>query len=152
MTDADRLFFLEALRTATRGTGVAIHAYVLMTNHVRLLATQVASGGFANAMQSVGRRYVAYFNRRHSRTGTLWEGRYHASLVASDFYLLACYRYIEQNPVRAGLARGAVDYLWSSHRFHALSRPDSLVTPHDAYLAMGEDPDKRAAGYRAVVR
>jgi putative transposase len=150
LADGDRLFFIEALRTACAKFGVSVHAYVLMTNHVHLLASQAGDRGFANVMQSVGRRYVAYFNRRRASTGTLWEGRYRAVVVNTDTYLSACYRYVEQNPVRAGLAASAGDYLWSSNRSNASCREDSLVTPHSWYLDLGNCPESRARAYRAI--
>jgi putative transposase len=150
LTDGDRLFFIDALRSACIKFGVEVHAYVLMTNHVHLVASQTSPGGFANAMQSVGRRYVAYFNRRRARTGTLWEGRYRAVLVDTDFYLSACYRYVEQNPVRAGLVTAARDYLWSSNRANASGREDSLVTPHSWYLDLAGCPQSRAEAYRTI--
>jgi putative transposase len=128
-----------------------LHAYVLMTNHVHLLMTPAAPGQIARVMQSLGRRYVRYVNDRYRRTGTLWEGRYKSCLVDRDTYLLRCYRYIELNPVRAGMTADACNYPWSSHAANALGRPDPLVTPHPTYIALGAYPSERHAAYRALV-
>ena len=119
--------YLDALGHASKQCGCAVHAYILMTNHVHLLVTQERRDGVSAMMQSLGRRYVRYINDRHRRTGTLWEGRYKAALVDSERYLLACYRYIELNPVRAGMVELPGRYPWSSYRYNALGMPDSLV-------------------------
>ena len=149
-TDGDRTRFLDVLKEASVRAGVSIHAYVLMTNHVHLLATPRGSDSFSNAIQHLGRRYVAYFNRRHERTGTLWEGRYRAGLVGTSFHLLACHRYIELNPVRARMVSFAADYPWSSYRSNAWGSDDEVLTPHDEYVALGETSDARRAAYRAL--
>jgi len=128
----------------------AIHAYVFMTNHVHLLMTPAADAAIGKAMQSIGRRYVHHFNTRYVRTGTLWEGRYKATVVDSEAYLITCYRYIELNPVRAGMVHDPRDYPWSSHRANALGGSDPLVTPHDVYLALGSKATPREAAYRAL--
>ena len=148
--DGDRLRFLSCLGEAARKNGLAIHAYVLMTNHVHLLATGDQSGSAPRTIQSVGRRYVAYFNDRYERTGTLWEGRYRSALVQVEGYLLACHRYIDLNPVRAGLVRNPGEYQWSSHRFYAWGRADGLVTPHEALLALGFTTARRCAAYASI--
>ena len=122
-----------------------------MTNHVHLLVTPSQEGAIGNVMQSVGRRYVPYFNGRYRRTGALWEGRYRATLVETDSYLLECYRYIELNPVRAGLVEDPSDYRWSSCRVNALGAIDPLVSPHDLYLALGTDSEARRLAYRALL-
>jgi putative transposase len=101
-------------------------------------------------MGSVGRRYVRYFNGKHGRTGTLWEGRYRATLIESERYLLTCYRYIELNPVRAGLARHPVEYPWSSHAANAVGTRDPLVSPHPRYLQLAGDPPARRAAYQTL--
>ena len=149
-TDKDRRKYLEWLGEAAERWNCAIHAYVLMTNHVHLLLTPADGDGISRAMQYVGRRYVPYVNRTHNRSGTLWEGRFKSSLVQSDAYLLACYRYIELNPVRAGLVAAPQDYPWSSHRSNALGRDDPLLTPHDNYLSLGRSADARRAAYRRL--
>jgi putative transposase len=114
--DEDYRFFLDCLGDAATRHGCVIHAYVLMTNHVHLLITPEHEGSIGKALQSVGRRYVQYFNYTYQRTGTLWEGRYKATLIDSESYLLTCYRYIELNPVRADMVPHPRDYLWSSYR------------------------------------
>jgi len=129
-----------------------IHAYVLMTNHVHLLVTPAAEHGIAAMMQALGRRYVHYFNNAYGRTGTLWEGRYKASLVDSDGYLLTCMRYIELNPVRAAMVAHAGEYRWSSYGANAQGRADPLWTPHRSYLALGENAATRQYAYRELFR
>ena len=146
----DYRFYLECLRTACHRYGCLIHAYALMTNHVHLLVTPASNSAISRMMQSIGRRYVQYFNKQHQRTGTLWEGRYRASLVQTDQYLFACYRYIELNPVRAGLASNPGDYPWSSHNANAFGSIDPIVSPHDGYTALAADSRDRAAAYRAL--
>ena len=146
--NADYLRYLTALRELAPRQGCAVHAYVLMTNHVHLLLTPASSGALARLMQSLGRRYVRYINDRYERTGTLWEGRYKACLVDSGRYLLHCHRYIELNPLRAAMVADPADYRWSSHRHNAHGMPDPLLTPHPEYLALGGDPDERRRVYR----
>ncbi len=148
--DIDRIRYLDELREVAGRLDCAIHAYVLMTNHVHLLATPSAIGQIATLMQSLGRRYVSYVNLRHHRTGTLWEGRYKACLVDSETYLLRCYRYIEMNPVRARMVAAAEDYPWSSHRCNAHGSPDRLVRPHPTYQQLGRDDAERCLHYRAL--
>ncbi len=146
----DYLRYRQELREAALKHGCAVHAYVLMTNHVHLLVTPAASGGVSRMMQAIGRRYVGAFNARYRRTGTLWEGRFKSALVDSDTYLLTCHCYIELNPVRAGMVPLPGDYRWSSHRCNALGQPDAGVTPHPRYLALGADLDTRLRAYRAL--
>lgn len=148
--DADRLYFIGALLDATRRHGAAIHAYVLMSNHVHLLATPRNAAAMPRTMQTVGRRYVGRFNRVHGRSGTLWEGRYKATLVDADAYFFACMRYIESNPVRAGMVRAPRDYRWSSHAANAFGAADALVTVHPAYAALGESLAHRCEAYRSM--
>ena len=145
-------FFRECLRSARDRSGCQIHAYVFMTNHVHLLLSPGDSHGISDLMQSLGRRYVKYFNDRHGRTGTLFEGRYRATVVDTEEYLLTCYRYIEENPVRAGLARNPAGYRWSSHAANAYGARDSLVTPHERYEALGSTSETRQASYRGLFR
>lgn len=147
---ADYSAFRRCVTTACTEHGCQVHAYVLMTNHVHLLVTPRDASGVGKAMQSVGRRYVAYFNAVYRRTGTLWEGRYRAAPVDTEQYLLACYRYIELNPVRAGLVADPVDYPWSSYRANAFGQFDALVKPHERYCSLGADPVSRRAAYRAL--
>lgn len=122
--EEDYQFYLECAQTASKRCGCAVHAYVLMTNHVHLLVTPHRKEAVPRFMQHIGRRYVQYFNFRYRRSGTLWEGRYKASLVDTEAYVLKCYRYIEMNPVRAGMVRGPSDYRWSRHRHNALDAGD----------------------------
>lgn len=100
-SDDDYLFYLTCLDDGMKRYRVAVHAFVLMTNHVHLLMTPNDNEGISRLMQSIGRRYVQYVNKTYRRTGTLWESRHKASLVQEEQYLLKCYRYIELNPVRA---------------------------------------------------
>ena len=149
-TEIDHVRYLDELRDASAMHSCAVHAYVLMTNHVHLLLTAERTGAIARLMQSLGRRYVRYINDRYHRTGTLWEGRYKACLIDTDSYLLRCYRYIERNPVRAGMVATPGDYRWSSFAANAYGRPDPLVRPHQEYLALARDPDERRSAYRAL--
>jgi putative transposase len=148
---ADYRAFRSFTADACARYGCRLHAYVLMTNHVHLLMTPSDADATARTMQSVCGRYAQYFNRLHGRTGTLWEGRYRATVIEAEAYLLACYRYIELNPVRAGLVPRPFDYPWSSHRANAFGRPDPLVSPHEGYLALGVDDATRRAEYRALL-
>ena len=144
--------YLHWLEEAARDCRCAIHAYALMTNHVHLLLTPTANGSPAKLMQSLGRRYVQYINRFYRRTGSLWEGRYKSSIVQAETYLLACYRYIELNPVRADMVADPGQYRWSSYRANGLGLPDARLTPHPLYLAQGRGADERTQAYRALFR
>jgi len=148
LDDEDRLRYLQLLREALSKCACRLHAYVLMDNHVHLLATPPAKGAIGVLMQRLGRNYVAAFNRRHARTGTLWEGRYKASLVDSESYLLRCHRYIELNPVRARLTDDPASWPWSSCAVNLGRIPDSLVEPHATWLALGASPETRALAWR----
>ena len=149
-TPGDRIFFHRCLVETTRRHGVSIHAYVFMRNHVHLLATIPGPAAMARVIQSMGRRYVSYFNYLYQRTGTLWEGRYKSAVVETDRYLFACHRYIETNPVRAGIVSFPDDFTWSSHHANAAGRADDLVTPHPLYLSMGSDEPARRLAYRRL--
>jgi len=142
--------FLEWLRSAAKTYKVAIHAYVLMPNHLHLLASPSDEDGLALMMQWIGRYYVPYFNQKYGRSGTLWKGRYKTSLIDAEHYFLLCCRYIEFNPVRNGLAGRPDDYPWSSYAHHAGLRPDGLVTDHAQYWALGNTPFQREAAYLAL--
>ncbi|MGH9350101.1 MAG: transposase [Vicinamibacterales bacterium] len=139
----DRVVFLLALLESSQRYKVAVHAWVLMRNHFHLLATPSSPDGLPRMMQQTGRRYVPYFNKRHLRTGGLWEGRYSAHLIHTERYLLNCHRYIELNPVRAAIVSTAEDYRWSSYRAYALGAHDPLITPHALYLASADTPLER---------
>lgn len=148
---ADREQMLGLLVEYARQYRVAIHAWVLMDNHLHLLATPETADGLPKLMQAVGRRYVRHFNDRHGRTGTLWEGRYRSTVIESERYLLACMVYIDLNPVRAGLVQQARDYPWSSHAHCVGLRQDRLVTPHPLFWALGNTPFAREAAYAELV-
>ena len=149
-SESDYRFFYTCLRAACERYGCEVHAYVFMTNHIHLLVTPGHAGSIGKALQSVGRRYVLYFNAVYNRTGGLWEGRYRATVVQTERYLAACYRYIERNPVRAGMVTRPTQYAWSSHRANANGDPDPLVTPHEWYLTLGGDTTSRLAAYRSL--
>jgi putative transposase len=148
--DADRYFFRSTLKEACVQHGVVLHSYVFMTNHVHLLGTGATASSVPKAMQCIGRRYVGYFNSRHGRTGTLWEGRYRATLVDTDCYLLACQRYIDMNPVRAGLVAHPSEYAWSSYHHYATAIEDPLVITHSTVLALAQSAERRALAYRRL--
>ncbi len=131
---------------------VAVHAYVLMDNHFHLLATPATAEALPLMMQAVGRSYVRYFNQRHARSGTLWEGRYRSTLIETERYLLACMVYIDLNPVRAGMVAQPGAWQWSSHAHYLGQRIDKLVTPHALYWALGNTPFAREAAYAGVVQ
>ncbi len=143
--------FLAWLREAAKRFRVAVHAYVLMPNHLHLLVSPSDETGLGRMMQWVGRHYVPYFNTKYQRVGTLWQGRYKAVVIDSEQYFLLCSRYIELNPVRSGLTSLATDYPWSSIAHHVGSRPDPLITDHPLYWALGNTPFDREAAYRALV-
>lgn len=149
---ADYRFYLDCLQAAAERHRLAIHAYVLMTNHVHLLATPASAESLPKTLQSVGRRYVQYFNYSYERTGTLWEGRYRATLIESERYLLTCMRYIELNPVRARMVRHPRDYRWSSYHAHADGNADPLVHDHELYERLGRSAKARQAAYRELFR
>jgi len=148
----DYLFYLEKLAEACGRFGCEIHAYILMTNHVHLLMTPDSENSISKTMQSLGRYYVQYFNYRYERTGTLWEGRYKASLLHSEQYLLTCYRYIELNPVRAGMVDHPSDYPWSSYQFNAQGQINPIVSPHTIYQQLGKSKETRQSAYRQLFR
>ena len=140
------------LREGAKKFGVDIHAWVFMTNHVHLLLTPTAEMAVSQLMQYVGRFYVRFFNFQYQRTGTLYEGRFKSSIVQTREYLLACQRYIELNPVRAGMVTDPADYAWSSYRAHALGCAVKMWTPHTEYLALGCNQKSRSRAYRALFR
>lgn len=150
LREQDYRCYLSQLDDAARAHACRIHAYVLMTNHVHLLMTPQVAGAVARTMQSLGRRYVGYFNATYRRSGTLWEGRYKSCLVDSERYLLTCYRYIELNPVRAAMVAAPGDYAWSSYCANADGVADRLVQPHDEYARLGATLDERCTAYRAL--
>lgn len=151
VTDEDFEYFLGLLLDYARQFQVAVHAYVLMDNHFHLLVTPQNAEGLPQMMQALGRRYVRYFNDRHHRSGTLWEGRYRATVIESERYLLTCMAYLDLNPVRAGMVPDARDYRWSSHAHYAGLRTDRLITPHALYWEMGNTPFAREHAYAEMV-
>lgn len=150
--DEDYGLYLHHLAQLALRFKCAVHAYVLMTNHVHLLLTPDRDDGPSLLMKHLGQRYVQYINKTYRRSGTLWEGRFRSSLVQRDGYSLKCQRYIELNPVRAGMVRHPADYVWSSYRANAGLRPSSLIVPHQEYLGLGATPELRAAAYRRSFR
>lgn len=149
---ANYQMLLQLLDESARRFGVALHAYVLMANHFHLLATPSTAEGLPQMMQATGRRYVRYFNDSQGRTGTLWEGRYRATVIEAERYLLPCMAYMDLNPVRAGQVTEAKDYPWSSHGHYAGLRVDSLLTPHPLVWALGNTPFAREVAYADLVR
>ncbi len=135
--DEDYLVYLRFLKAAADDLDCQLHAYVLMTNHVHLLVTPETSDAISLLFQSVGRHYVPYINKTYGRRGSLWEGRYKACLIDADSYLLACMRYIELNPVRAGMVKHPAQYRWSSYACNALGADNALITPHSLYQDLG---------------
>jgi putative transposase len=146
----DYLMYLAHLRQLAEKYDCAVHAYCLMTNHVHLLMTPGAAGACTGLMRDLGQRYVQYFNRRHERTGTLWEGRFRSCIAESAQYVLGCYRYIELNAVRAGMVDHPTGYLWSSYAVNSGMRADPLITAHAEFTALAADPDSRYAAYRGL--
>ncbi|NML63165.1 transposase [Massilia sp. RP-1-19] len=148
--EVDRLVYLNMLKECADKAACAIHAYVLMTNHVHLLLSPSAPESGARMMKALGQRYVQYFNRRYERSGTLWEGRYRSCIVENEYYFLTCQRYIELNPVRAAIVSHPGAYSWSSYRANAEGIPNALVTPHDLYRRLAHEPTDRQAAYREL--
>src|SRR2546427_502715 len=150
IANEDYSYYKDCLLDALQRYAAELHAYVLMNNHVHLLMTPQHADSLARILQSVGRRYVRYFNDTYQRTGTLWEGRYKATIIDSEQYLLRCYRYVELNPVRAGMVTHPGDYQWSTYRAHAHGEADRLIIDHASYLALGATAEARHAAYRAL--
>ncbi|MDT8387884.1 MAG: transposase [Thiogranum sp.] len=149
-TDQDYAAYAHWLYESSEKYQVAIHAWVFMTNHVHILATPHQEGGISHMMQHLGRHYVRYFNHRHQRSGTLWEGRFRSCIVDRENYLLTCQRYIELNPVRANMVAAPGDYAWSSYRCNGLGKIAKLWKPHQAYLQLGHSERERLAAYRSL--
>ena len=147
----DRTVYLKYLRETLARTQCDLHAYVLMTNHVHLLVTGRHEGALSRLMQQVGRRYCRYVNRTYTRSGAIYERRFQSSLVESEAYFVACMRYIEMNPVRAGMVDHPSRYPWSSYAENANGDPKGFLVPHRTYLDLGSAPATRGAAYRAFV-
>lgn len=148
--EQDRRFYLFHLSRLLPRSDCALHAYCLMTNHVHLLVTPTTPDSCARLMKDIGQLHAQYVNRTYGRSGGLWEGRFRSCLVQTEDYLLACYRYIELNPVRAGLCSHPAAYEWSSYRANAQGVPSALVTPHAEYLRLGNEDQERMQAYRAL--
>lgn len=150
--DEDYRLYLDWLAEYAGKTGVRIHAYVLMTNHVHLLVSTERTEAPGALMKALGQRYVQYVNRVYQRSGTLWEGRFRSCPIQEEPYLLACQRYIELNPVRAGMVAHPAEYRWSSYRANAQGEADALVHPHPVFAALDVDASSRQAAYRELFR
>ena len=148
--DFDYLEYLSCLKQAADGCGCRIHAYVLMTNHVHLLLTPEHADSVGRLFQSLGRHYVRYINETYQRHGGLWEGRYKCNIIESQVYLLSCMRYIEMNPVRAGIVDHPARYRWSSYAANALGVHNAVLTAQAEYLALGRLPAERQSAYRGL--
>jgi len=150
--EEDYRLYLHHLQELAPRFGCAVHAYVLMTNHVHLLLTPDETDSAGLLMKHLGQRYVQYVNRAYRRSGTLWEGRFRSCLTQTEEYVLTCYRYIELNPVRAAMVRQPQDYRWSSYSFNAQGRKDALLQPHEQYLRLGKDEATRREAYRTLFK
>ncbi|MEN8260558.1 MAG: transposase [Pseudomonadota bacterium] len=152
VADEDYKFYLNWLTEYAGKTGCHIHAFVLMTNHVHLSLTAERLEGTGQLMKALGQRYVQYFNRTYRRSGTLWEGRFRSCLLQDEAYLLSCMRYIELNPVRAGMVDHPGEYQWSSYEANAQGEPSGLVKPHALYDRLAEERSERQMTYRELFR
>ena len=150
-TSGDYAVYLSCLRELVRKFDCELHAYCLMPNHIHLLVTPPSAEACACLMRELGQRYARYFNRRYARTGTLWEGRFRSCVTDSAQYVIACYRYIELNPVRAGLARAPASYHWSSHAANIGRTTDAWLRPHAEFLALGLSGETRFRAYADLV-
>ena len=151
-SDDDYAAYLRWLHEACLKHGCRIHAYVLMTNHVHLLMTPPSRESISRAIQYTGRYYVSYVNQCYGKSGTLWEGRHKGCLVSGDCYLLSCMRYIELNPVRAGMVAHPADYVWSSYHNNAMGKACGMLQPHEVSLSLGATPPVRQLAYRELFR
>jgi putative transposase len=148
--DSDYLVYLDLLRRGAKSAKCMVHAYVLMSNHIHILATPQDERGPGNMMKAVGERYVRYLNERCGRSGTLWDGRYRSCLIHDETYLFVCHRYIELNPVRAGMVEHPSLYRWSSYRCNAHAETDLIITPHNLVTALANDTLARSHAYRQL--
>jgi len=147
--DEDYLFYLERLEEYSKSEGCQVHAFVLMTNHVHLLLTPKRLESASMLMKRLGQHYVQYINRTYKRSGTLWEGRFRSCIVQQQEYLFACHKYIEMNPVRAGMVKNPAEYNWTSFPVNAEGKTSSLITPHPLYKKLGQtDAERQRAYYR----
>lgn len=150
--DEDYRNYLDWLKEYAHKTECRIHAYVLMTNHVHLLVSASKAESVGTMMKMLGQRYVQYINRTYRRSGTLWEGRYKSCPTQAETYLLACQRYIELNPVRAGMVEHPAEYRWSSYAANAQGAIEAILTPHELYNRLGPDDVSRQSAYRELFR
>jgi putative transposase len=148
--DQDYHRYLDWLKDYADKAGCEIHAYALMTNHIHLLLSAATAAGVGTLMKALGQRYAQYVNRTYRRSGSLFEGRFRSCLIQEESYLLACQRYIELNPVRAGMVANPEDYRWSSYRTNARGEADPLIQPHELYLSLGSDAAARQTAYREL--
>ncbi len=148
--EEDYRAYFDWLADAAKKYNCHIYAYVLMINHVHLLASTSRPMGLSLMMQYVGRHFVRYINRVYRRSGTIWEGRFKASLVDTEGCFLSCCRCIECNPVRADMAKGPGEYRWSSYRSHAFGLPDKLISSHEQYERFDASDEARQAAYRGL--
>jgi putative transposase len=150
--EQDYQYFYDCLEAAAYNYNLKIHAYVLMPSHVHLLATPGDTNSISRTTQSIGRNYVQYFNECTGGSGTIWEGRYRATVVDSKNYLLTCSRYIELSPVRGGLVKKPADYRWSSYAHNALGKAEEMISVPREYLKLGNNGKERANAYRALFK
>jgi putative transposase len=150
LRDADYAVFVSMARWASAVANVSVHAFACMSTHYHLLVTPEDRSGLPRMMKRLNGRYVRYFNKTYQRTGTLWNGPYRGSLLDSEIYWLTCLRYIEQNPVKAGIVTSAADYRWSSYPAHAFGQGPEWLAPHTVYYGLGSTPEQRQFAYRAL--
>ena len=148
--EEDYLFYLDWLKQYAKSSNCAVHAFVLMTNHVHLLLTPKKKDSAGSLMKRLGQRYVQYVNRTYQRSGTLWEGRFRSCIVQQETYLFICQKYIEMNPVRAMMVDDPGDYQWSSYQVNGLGKVSDLCVPHQEYLSLGVDPLERQKNYQGL--
>lgn len=150
--DDDYSAYLSWMGEAAARYGCAIHAYVLMTNHIHILVTPELRNSISLMMQYIGRHYVPYINYTYGTSGSIWEGRYKASMISDEEYLLTCMRYIELNPVRAGMVRAPAQFRWSSYRANGQGKENRYLSPHPLYRALGRTKEQRLIAYRALFK
>jgi len=149
--EKDYLTYLDYLANSTKEYGCSIHAYVLMTNYIHILATPDSKQGISLIMQNIGRYYVPYINKTYGTSGSIWEGRYKSSLIHDEVYMLICMRYIELNPVRAGMVTRPSMYRWSSYRCNTTGKPDDLIKYNYLYEKLGGNEQRRTGGYLKII-
>ena len=148
--DVDYQRFLWIVRLATAHYGVDVHGYALMSNHYHLIATPHSATALPSAMKQIDGDYTKYHNQKYERIGTAWCARYNAKLLDDERYWLTCLKYVEKNPVAAGIVTHAELYRWSSYRVHAAGAPNAWLASHPLYDSLGSTPAERQAAYRAI--